>query len=236
MTIRSKPPRPFIYNPPQNTELNILHKEEDFLVLSKPSGLLTVAGKSAAHADCLESRVHVLYPKARIVHRLDMDTSGVMVLALNAKAHRNLGLQFERRKVKKIYIAHVWGHMKDSSGEINLPLICDWPNRPKQMVDYGRGRASLTYWEVLAHGETASGEPVTRVQLFPHTGRSHQLRIHMLSLGYPILGDNLYAHEQALKASTRLQLHAQELSFHRPCDGEIQKFFEPCPFYMTLAI
>ena len=228
--MNSESPRSFIYNPPKSAGFNILFESEDFLVISKTSGLLSVPGRLAEHSDSLEGRIQELYPQARIVHRLDMDTSGVMVMALNADIHRNLGLQFERRKVQKVYVARVWGHMEGKQGEINLPLICDWPNRPKQMVNYELGKAALTYWKVISREKTDSGEAVTRVHLYPYTGRSHQLRVHMLSIGHPILGDNLYAHEKALKASVRLQLHAQELSFHRPCDGKRQKFFEACSF------
>lgn len=215
----------FVYTPPLEPFLTVLHADADLLVVDKPAGLLSVPGKAAEHADCLETRAQQTYPQARIVHRLDMDTSGVMVLAMNAAAHRHLGLQFERRKTAKRYIADVWGHPKDDCGEVALPLICDWPNRPKQMVCLERGKPALTRWQVVEFGlET------TRVHLFPHTGRSHQLRVHMLSLGHPIIGDRFYSGGQALQASDRLALHAESLELHHPTGGARVRFETDCPF------
>ncbi|MEP3231587.1 MAG: RluA family pseudouridine synthase [Hyphomicrobiales bacterium] len=222
--ISSTAPAPLVYRPPTGP-LCYVHVDEQLLVLDKPSGLLTVPGKADHHKDCLESRVQAEHPKARIVHRLDMDTSGLIVLALDADTHRHLGLQFERRHVDKRYVADVWGQLENETGEVDLPLICDWPNRPKQMVDFEQGKSAQTSWKVLARDENK-----TRVQLFPKTGRSHQLRVHMLSLGHPILGDNLYAHEQALNASDRLSLHAEMLEFHHPIGGARIKFESECPF------
>lgn len=213
-----------VYQPPADP-LCYVHVDEQLLILDKPSGLLTVPGKADHHKDCLESRVQAEHPNARIVHRLDMDTSGLIVLALDANTHRHLGLQFERRHVDKRYVADVWGQLKDDTGEVDLPLICDWPNRPKQMVDHEQGKSAQTSWKVLAREATK-----TRVHLFPKTGRSHQLRVHMLSLGHPILGDNLYAHERALNASPRLSLHAEMLEFHHPIGGARIKFESECPF------
>ncbi len=215
----------FIYNPPLEPHLTVLHQDDDLLVIDKPSGLLSVPGKGLEHADCLEARAQEKFPTCRIVHRLDMDTSGVMVLAMNPKAHRHIGLQFERRHTKKSYIARVWGIMEKDAGEIDLPLICDWPNRPKQMVDHERGKPSQTTYEVLERQENA-----TRVLLTPRTGRSHQLRVHLLSLGHPILGDNLYAHPRALAASDRLQLHAQSLTLFHPTGGATLTFESTCSF------
>ncbi len=195
------------------------------MVVDKPSGLLSVPGKAPEHGDCLEQRARQQFPQSRIVHRLDMDTSGVLVLAMNAKAHRHLGLQFERRHIKKSYIARVWGQLAKDSGTIDLPLICDWPNRPRQMVDHQNGKPSQTCWQVLSHNKNS-----TRVELTPLTGRSHQLRVHMLSLGHPILGDNIYADEEALAAADRLQLHAQNLTLFHPADGRTCEFHSDCPF------
>ena len=217
--------RQFIYNPPVEPYLSILYQDDELLVLDKPSGLLTVPGKAPEHGDCLERRAQVTYPQCRIVHRLDMDTSGVLVLAMNAKAHRHLGLQFERRHVKKSYIARVWGQVENDSGTIDLPLICDWPNRPRQMVDHERGKPSQTDWQVLSRHEDS-----TKLELTPLTGRSHQLRVHMLSLGHPVLGDNIYAHQQALSAADRLQLHAQKLTLFHPVGGKTLEFVSECPF------
>lgn len=218
-------PAPFVYAPPQEPWLDVLHQDEDLLVVNKPSGLLSVPGKAAEHSDCIEARARDFLADARIVHRLDMDTSGVMVLALNAAAHRHLGLQFERRKTQKTYMARVWGQLAEDEGEVDLPLICDWPNRPKQMVCHERGKPALTRWQVLARNDKA-----TRVRLFPLTGRSHQLRVHMLALGHPILGDRFYAEGGALKASARLALHAEELTLHHPQDGRLVTFRAECPF------
>lgn len=218
-------PAPFVYNPPQEPWLEVLHQDDDLLVVNKPSGLLSVPGKAAEHSDCIEARARGIYPDARIVHRLDMDTSGVMVLAMNAGAHRHLGLQFERRKTQKTYVARVWGNLAEDEGEVDLPLICDWPNRPKQMVCHERGKPAQTRWKVLEREECS-----TLVRLFPLTGRSHQLRVHMLSLGHPILGDRFYADGKALAASPRLALHAEELTLHHPQGGEFVTFRADCPF------
>ena len=146
-------------------------------------------------------------------------------MAMNAKAHRHLGLQFERRKTSKRYIARVWGDVRGEAGAIDLPLSCDWPNRPKQMVDKENGRPALTHWEVIRREESA-----TRLALVPITGRSHQLRVHMLSLGHPIVGDGFYATGPAIAAADRLQLHAESLTLHHPSDGGLITFSDPCPF------
>lgn len=218
-------PETFHYDPPQDPFLKVLHADEEVLVVDKPSGLLSVPGKAAEHSDCIEARAHVQFPEARIVHRLDMDTSGVMVLAMNPAAHRHLGLQFERRKTSKIYVADIWGSPVEDEGEIDLPLICDWPNRPKQMVCFENGKPALTRWQVIDRKERTA-----RVRLFPHTGRSHQLRVHMLALGYPIIGDRFYAEGKALAASSRLALHAETLTLHHPSNGERVTFQAVCPF------
>ncbi|WP_417687095.1 RluA family pseudouridine synthase [Roseibium sp.] len=220
-----RPPEPFVYAPPQEPFLEVLYADEHLLVVDKPSGLLSVPGKAAEHSDCIEARAQSLYPQARIVHRLDMDTSGVMVLAMNAQALRHLGLQFERRKTAKMYIADVWGEVDGDAGEIDLPLRCDWPNRPKQMVCHEHGRKATTRWQVESRQSLT-----TRVHLFPETGRSHQLRVHMLNLGHPILGDRFYAHGEALDAADRLRLHADTLTLHHPDTGERVTFQAPCPF------
>ena len=219
-----KPPADFTYNPPQ-TPLEVVYKDEDILVLCKPAELLSVPGRKEEHADSLEIRAKDEFPDARIVHRLDMSTSGLIIMALNASTHRNLGLQFERRKTKKVYIARVWGDIGEDKGNIDLPLICDWPNRPLQMVDHEKGRASQTNWEVM---EREGGS--TRVALYPITGRTHQLRVHMAEIGHPILGDDFYAHENAFKAEERLHLHAHKLMIYHPEDGRQVWFESKCPF------
>ncbi len=224
MSFPRKPPADFTYDPP-NDPLDIIYKDNYFIVLSKPAELLSVSGRKQEHKDCLETRVQQEYPQARIVHRLDMSTSGLMIMALDADTHRNLGLQFERRKTEKIYIARVWGHVKENKGHIDLPLICDWPNRPLQMVDHENGKPSQTDWEVISRENG-----VTRIALYPITGRTHQLRVHMAEIGHPILGDDFYAHEQAFRAESRLQLHAHKLMVYHP-DGGAKIWFEsPCSF------
>lgn len=205
--------------------MSIVYQDNDILVFDKPSGLLSVPGKQPEHKDSLQSRVQRVFPTATIVHRLDMATSGLMIMALNKAAHRNISSQFEQRLTQKRYIARVYGKLEQQNGSIDLPLICDWPNRPKQMVDFERGKAALTHYEVLEFEDNG-----TRVLLKPVTGRSHQLRVHMLSLGHPIMGDRLYAHDEALASASRLQLHAQWLSLSHPVTGEVIEFTAKCPF------
>lgn len=213
------------YSPSINPYLNVIYGDDDILILNKQSGLLTVPGKSPALADCLEKRAQEKYPSALIVHRLDMDTSGLIVMGLNKFSHRHLSLQFQNRNVDKTYIARVYGLMKEESGLIDLPLICDWPNRPKQMVDHEKGKPSQTEWHVI---ERLKNE--TRLKLIPLTGRSHQLRVHLMSLDHPILGDRFYAHEDALKMSGRLCLHSTQLTVMHPVQKEKMTFECPSPF------
>lgn len=213
------------YSPPTTPYLSILFQDEHLLVLNKPSGLLSVPGKALEHKDCLQYRAQRVFPTATIVHRLDMATSGVLVMAMNKASHRHLSRQFEMRQTEKMYKARVFGQLDNQAGVIDLPLICDWPNRPKQMVDFERGKPSQTHYRVLSYQKD-----VTLVELIPVTGRSHQLRVHMLSLGHPILGDRLYAHPQALEKSTRLQLHACLLKLTHPDSQQVMAFNSPCPF------
>ncbi|GJL97293.1 MAG: pseudouridine synthase [Hyphobacterium sp.] len=225
MTDSSQRPRPLEYNPPQIGDLPVLFADEQILVLDKPSGLLTVPGNTPEKADCLERRARADYPYARIVHRLDMDTSGVMVMALTAEAQAHIGRQFEQRQTEKSYIANVWGQVAEACGEVDQPLITDWPNRPKQHVDPVNGRQAITKWQVVEKFAEHC-----RVQLSPVTGRSHQLRVHMQHIGHPILGDNLYAHADALAVSDRLCLHAERLAFAHPASGETI-VFESAPSF-----
>lgn len=214
--------RTFIYAPTQEP-LTYIYTDDDIIIVEKPSGLLSVPGKT--EPDCLEARIRKDYPESLTVHRLDMATSGLMVFARNANAQRHIGLQFEKRMTEKTYIARVWGQVKNDKGEIDLPLITDWPNRPRQMVCHERGKPSLTEWQVLERKENT-----TRVELYPKTGRSHQLRVHMLAIGHVILGDRLYADEEAFLAAPRLQLHAHKLKLRKPTGGEWAEFISPCPF------
>lgn len=218
-------PQSFEYDPPQ-TPLEIIHADDDILVLSKPAKLLTVSGRKKEHADCLEVRAKEQFPGARIVHRLDMETSGLVIMALAPEAHRNLGLQFEQRKTKKEYIARIWGQPNEGNGLIDLPLRCDWPNRPLQMIDLTHGKQAQTHWKILEREENN----IARVSLIPITGRTHQLRVHMCEIGHPILGDDFYAHDQALAASKRLNLHAYKLMIYHPRDNTEMWFESPCPF------
>ncbi|MCZ4250915.1 MULTISPECIES: bifunctional tRNA pseudouridine(32) synthase/23S rRNA pseudouridine(746) synthase RluA [Pseudoalteromonas] len=211
------------YNPPMTPYLSIVYQDDDLLIVNKPSGLLTVPGKDPKHADCLIARINRVFPTAKIVHRLDMATSGIICLAMHKEAHRNLSIQFQDRKTAKRYIARVFGKLEQETGSVDLPLICDWPNRPKQMVDHDNGKPSLTHFKVLEYEQNA-----TRVELTPITGRSHQLRVHMLSLGHPILGDKLYAHPKAFAMAPRLQLHAEMLTLAHPASGETL-IFEAAP-------
>ncbi|MEP1448300.1 MAG: RluA family pseudouridine synthase [Paraglaciecola sp.] len=213
------------YTPPTNPYLQIIAQDDDILVLNKPSGLLSVPGKAKEHADSLQTRVQRVFPCATVVHRLDMATSGLMIMALNKPAHRHISKQFELRETSKTYQAIVFGKVQQDAGEINLPLICDWPNRPKQMVDHERGKKALTRWQVLERNNHS-----TRMELTPVTGRSHQLRVHMLSMQHPIIGDRLYAHEEALSMASRLNLHAMRLSFRHPSSEQLLHFETPVPF------
>ena len=211
------------YHPP-DTPLEILHDDHEIVVLNKPSGLLSVPGKGPELADCLLARVQEAFPTALLVHRLDRDTSGVMVFALTPHAQRHLGLQFEKRQVKKSYVARVWGRLAPAQGVVDLPLIVDWPNRPRQMVCHETGRPAQTEWRVLRAEDAES-----RVRLMPQTGRSHQLRVHMLALGHPILGDPFYA-TGAARDHPRLMLHSEELRLRHPDGGMGMRFRAPAPF------
>jgi tRNA pseudouridine32 synthase/23S rRNA pseudouridine746 synthase len=219
-------PSTFDYRPPLG--LNIVYEDSRLILCDKPSGLLTVPGKDPSLADCLEARVQARYPQrpdTKVVHRLDKDTSGLLLLAFDKKALGALGSQFEHRKVEKYYIARVWGDVDGDSGVIDLPLATDWENKPRQRVDHERGRASKTEWQVI--GREAG---VTRMKLTPLTGRTHQLRVHMLALGHPILGDTFYAEGPARDAADRLQLHAEMLRFAHPDDHTVRRFVSPAPF------
>lgn len=215
----------FVYAPPVSPYLEILFQDDDMLVVNKPSGLLSVPGKAKEHADSLATRAQRVFPTATIVHRLDMATSGVMVLALNKASHRAISRQFELRQTAKRYFARVDGVVEHDNGEINEPLICDWPNRPKQKICYEHGKPSLTRFEVVLREANN-----TLVALYPVTGRSHQLRVHMAHLGHVILGDRLYADEQARKRAPRLQLHAESLRLAHPVTHAPLQFSAPVPF------
>ena len=215
---------PFVYSPPK-TPLDILYIDEDVLVVNKPSGLLSVPGKELKHWDSLELRVKAQYANSLLVHRLDMDTSGVIIFALNKSSQRSLNLQFEQRVVKKIYEARVFGNINKNNGSIDLPLIVDWPNRPLQKVDIKEGKDALTHWHVLKRERNA-----TRVRLMPESGRTHQLRVHMMSIGHAILGDRFYGNAIEINLAKDLQLHAKKLMVNHPKSGKSLELISKVPF------
>ena len=213
----------FDYRPP-DVPLDILFQDDQIIVANKPAGLLSVPGKLEGREDCLVTRLQAAHWDTLLVHRLDCDTSGVIIFARTKQAQGFLGQEFEQRRAKKTYVARVMGDMAQDSGHVDLPLGADWPNRPRQMVSHEHGRPAQTDWQVI--GRTP-GE--TRVRLSPLTGRSHQLRVHMLALGHPILGDPIYA-RGAARDFPRLMLHAETLGLHHPRSGAWVEFTAPCPF------
>ena len=205
------------YQPPVHAGLDILYEDEYLLIVNKPAGLLSVPGRGAEKQDCLISRVQLTHPSALIVHRLDMATSGILVLALDKDTHRLLSQQFQQRAISKQYVAVVKGQINPEEGMIDQPMICDWPNRPKQMIDLEQGKPAQTYYKVLEH---KPANDTSRVLLKPVTGRTHQLRLHCQYLGHPILGDELYGDIDTQNASPRLLLHASMISFEHIYSGK----------------
>jgi len=213
----------------------VVAADAHLIVLNKPSGLLSVPGKGPANADCLSARVQAAWPDALVVHRLDMATSGLMVMARGLDAQRALSQAFARRLTYKRYEAVVTGtvddgaHPADDEGwhTIDLPLLVDWPNRPRSIVNHESGKPSLTRWRVIEHGVQGNH---TRLALEPVTGRSHQLRVHLLAMGHPILGDSLYGNVNAQTAAPRLMLHATHLSLPHPASGETMVWNSVAPF------
>ena len=219
-------PLPFTYAPPPNTGLHVLHLDKYLVVVNKPYGLLSVPGRGGDKQDSLASRVQAEFADALTVHRLDLETSGVIVMARGAEMHRRLSALFREREVDKRYIAVIAGQLAQPAGEVNLPLLVDWPNRPKQAVNFTDGKPSLTRYQQIAYDAASD---TTRVALEPVTGRTHQLRVHMASLGHPILGDQLYAGEFR-DAAPRLLLHAEYLAFPHPLTGVPVVCESPAPF------
>lgn len=215
-----------IYRPP-NSDAEIIYCDDDLLVVDKPAELLSVPGRRPEHQDCLISRIQKNFPEALIVHRLDMSTSGVMILARNAAAQRQLNRQFEQRLVNKTYLAVVAGQLMQTEGKIDLPLNCDWPNRPRQRVDHEQGKPAVTEFQLLSFDPSSN---TSRIELQPLTGRTHQLRVHMQALGHPILGDDLYADAVSYKKAERLLLHASALALSHPLTLEPLNFTKPAPF------
>lgn len=194
--------------------ISAIYEDRWIVVLEKPSGLLAVPGRGDDKQDCLSARALAVWPTSLVVHRLDRDTSGLMLLALDPETQRHLSRQFHDRNVAKAYVAEVFGHLPAETGQIDLPLAKDFDHPPRHRVDTVHGRPSSTVWKVLAR--KADG---CRLELRPITGRSHQLRVHLSHIGHPVLGDNLYAHEAARLASDRLMLHAESLSLRHPVSG-----------------
>jgi len=220
-------------------EIRLLYQDEDFLLIDKPSGLLSLSGKNAlnwdsVHYRLLQGRVEGLYggatgafPEATLVHRLDLGTSGIMLVALNKAANAVLAKQFQQRTVDKTYVAMLEGQLTQDRGRIDLPIARDSPNFPRQKICFDSGKPARSDYQVV---ERLPQPPRCRVHFTPHTGRSHQLRIHSLALGHPILGCDLYHSETSEQLGQRLMLHAIELSFDHPRSGERIKGVSPCPF------
>ena len=204
--------------------LDIIYEDAEFVIVNKPSGLLSVPGKGTHLSDCLLERLKLIFPDVLLIHRLDRDTSGLIIFALTKFSQRHISLQFEKRQIKKTYVADVWGKVGEKRGVINLPLIVDWPNRPIQHVDHEIGKEAITEWKVQRYNKVS-----TRVKLSPKTGRSHQLRVHMKEIGHPILGDPFYATGKAADFP-RLMLHADSLRFNHPNGGKGVQFKVVCPF------
>lgn len=207
--------------------VDILREEEGFVLISKPPGLLSVPGRNRANYDCVLARLQLEFPQASMVHRLDFDTSGVMVVARHKRAHGAIARQFEQRQTKKVYTAVVAGRLAQTSGEINLPIAPDKKRRPRYKVCEQHGKTAVTRYQSLSYDAASDS---TRVELYPETGRSHQLRVHMLALGHPILGCQFYAPEDVRDAAPRLLLHATRLSFNAPDGGALVDAKVPCPF------
>jgi tRNA pseudouridine32 synthase/23S rRNA pseudouridine746 synthase len=205
--------------------VTILFQDTDIIIVDKNPDLLSVPGRGPDKLDSVHYRLTLQFDEVHIVHRLDMATSGIMVFARHKEALRHIQQQFQNRQTDKSYQAIIAGRLTPIKGAINLPMRCDWPNRPKQMVCYEFGKKSLTRWRVMEHYEHS-----TRVELIPITGRSHQLRIHCNAMGHPILGDNLYGTAESQTATEHLCLHAQSLTLTHPSTLERLTFISPAPF------
>jgi len=216
------------YCPPVHRGLSVLYLSAQLIVVDKPSGLLSVPGRGAGKEDCLSGRVQAEFPDALIVHRLDMGTSGIVVMGRGAEAQRALSIQFQERKVRKRYQALVDGHwLAAAAGEIELPIGADWPSRPRQKVDHATGRPSLTRYRVL---DIDAARAVSRIELEPITGRSHQLRVHMEAMGHPIIGDDFYGTPASCAKAERLMLHACRIELGDPETGASLCIDCPPPF------
>ncbi len=216
---------------PQLSDL-IVHEDPRFIVLRKPAGLLSVPGRGEDKQDCLSARVQAVYPEALIVHRLDMATSGLIVMARDIEAQRELSNAFASRETRKEYVAVVHGIVENDEGSIDLPIAADWPNRPLRVIDHANGKPSVTHWKIESTSGSDEATPRTRLMLMPITGRTHQLRLHLQALGHPIVGDALYGNSEMDEAvgASRLLLHAARLSFACPSSGKELSFADKPPF------
>ena len=210
---------------------DLIFEDSALLVFNKPSGLLSVPGKGPDKADCLRTRVQQVYPEALTVHRLDMSTSGILLMARSAALHRSLSIAFANREVEKRYVAVVDGRVLEHPSQdwqlIDLPIATDWVNRPLQKIDPQEGKPSQTRYKVLNYDAATD---TTRLELAPVTGRTHQLRVHLQAIGHSILGDHLYASPEAMAKSARLMLHASALQLVHPVNGDSVTFESPPPF------
>jgi tRNA pseudouridine32 synthase / 23S rRNA pseudouridine746 synthase len=218
--------------------LQVLHADDTLIVLDKPAGLLAVPGRGPDKQDCLSSRAQARWPDALVVHRLDMATSGIVLMARGLAAQRALSQAFAQRQVHKRYTAVVAGKLHNPQPDngwnlIDLPITVDWPNRPRSIVSAALGKPSLTRWRLsgtAVHVPLPGGGIASRVELEPLTGRTHQLRVHLQAIGHPILGDALYASPEQLALAPRLLLHADTLAFTHPGSGERLCWHAPAPF------
>jgi len=217
-----------IYKPPLDCGLDLIYCDDALIMVNKPSGLLSVPGRGPDKSDNLATRVQKMFPGTFSVHRLDMGTSGLIMFARSKDMHRRLSLLFSERQIDKCYVALVAGHVGSTAGEIDLPLVSDWPNRPRQIVDFGFGKPSISLYRLLEFTKLpfrSSTQPgnqgfdASRIELKPLTGRTHQLRAHMAAIGHPIIGDELYG-ETVDIGTKRLLLHSRLLSFTHPLSGK----------------
>ena len=207
---------------------HLIHRDDDFMVIHKPAGLLTVPGKTEDLQDCLINRLVKLEPKTLLIHRLDRDTSGILAFGLTKWGQKTISRQFQERQTDKTYQAVVAGTL-EGEGTIEVPVVYDPSRPPLHIADPAHHKPAITHWQAIEHFNI-QGQPVTRVKLTPITGRSHQLRVHMQYLGHPIIGDTLYATSEQQQLSSRLCLHAERLSFYHPQTEQLVEFYCPAPF------
>lgn len=215
------------YIAPPDSGIEIVHLDSALLLVNKPAGLLAVPGRGAEKQDCLARRVQAAHPSALIVHRLDMHTSGLLLFAFGKEMQRQLSIHFAQRRIDKRYVAVVAGQPVAASGTIDLPLAADWPRRPRQKVDRLAGKPARTRYQVLQHDAAAD---TTRLALWPETGRTHQLRLHLQAIGHPIIGDLLYGGGATPGQPQRLLLHAEHLALVHPASGQTMHFSSAAPF------